>query len=60
MFQLKSLQSKDDDTGRNVTIEADVQSEGKQDNLVEKIIGILVREKDVTGARWTVVERNSD
>jgi putative Mg2+ transporter-C (MgtC) family protein len=60
VFQLKSLQSKDDDTGRNVTIEADVQSEGKQDNLVEKIIGILVREKDVTGARWTVVERNSD
>lgn len=60
VFQLKSLKSKDDDTGKLVTIEADVQSEGKQDTLVEKIIGILVREKEVTGARWEVLERNTD
>jgi putative Mg2+ transporter-C (MgtC) family protein len=60
VFQLKSLQSKDEESGKFVTIEADVQSEGKQDNLVEKIIGILVREKEVTGARWEVLERNTD
>lgn len=60
IFHLKSLQSKDDESGRNVVIQADFQSEGKKDNIVEKIIGILVREKEVTGARWEVLERNAD
>ena len=60
IFQLKSLQSKDDGVGRFVTIEADVQSEGKQDNTVEKIIAMLVMEKEVTGAKWEVIERNTD